>query len=230
MLRGHVTLLALLMLTACYDVEVEPGPAPGPVLAAGPYDLLVRDVVAMDCAEDPGVMRGQVLPAELAIGEEGVTFTFAGWVLRGSMEPGNLHVEGLVDASRPEPVEDDEVEETDEDDGDGDGDTDTDSGEEVVDEDDAREPVEHEGRPEGDPREPRASALLDATIREVELAEGSLFISVPDCEVELSVVIGRGGRPDHPHDDEPTEPPEEPREGEERPDEGEGGSDEGREG
>ncbi|MDP2305263.1 MAG: hypothetical protein Q8P18_04470 [Pseudomonadota bacterium] len=198
MLLRQVTVLALLLLTACSEVEIEPRPPAGAVLTAGAYDLVVRDVVAMSCDVDPGVMRGQVLPAELSLGREGVTFSFGGWVLRGAMEPGNLHVEGDIAASEPEPVP---VYEEDGDDSDG-------SEEEVVDEDDGREP-EEEGRPESDPRpESRGSALLDATIRAADLAEGSLFVSMPGCEIELSVVIGRGGRSDRPPGDEPSEPGE----------------------
>ncbi|MES2644449.1 MAG: hypothetical protein V4850_33490 [Myxococcota bacterium] len=210
MLIRRVTLLALLLLTACDEVELEPRPPAGPVLAEGRYDLLVRDVVAVECGEDPGVLRGQVLPAELLIGADGVSFSFAGWMLHGVMEPGNLHVEGYVEAGEPEPVEVEEEDEIDEGDSD-EGDTDS---VEAGGEDDGREAVEHEGRPEEDPRpELRASALIDATILGMELAEGSLFVSMPDCEVELSVVIGRGG-PGHP--DEPSEPPHDVEESDER--------------
>jgi hypothetical protein len=230
MLIRRVTLLALVMLTACEEVELEPRPPAGPVLAEGRYDLLVREVVAVDCGEDPGVLRGQVLPAELAIGADGVSFSFAGWMLHGVMEPGNLHVEGYVDAGEPEPVPVDEEDEIDEDDSDAD-DTDASDGDRGEDgdsveaggEDDGREAVEHEGRPEEDPRpELRASALIDATILGMELAEGSLFVSMPDCEVELSVVIGRGG-PRHPGEDEPSEPPHDgdaPEGSDDRPDAG----------
>lgn len=237
MLLRSMAVLALVCLPACDEVDLEPRPPQGALLEAGAYDLVVRDVVSIACDADPGVMRGQAVPAELARTASGgageVTFSFAGWSLRGVMEPGLLHVEGVV--AEPVPVEDGEVpDETDEDDSDG-GDTgseDTDTapseGEDVpVDEGDGREPAGGSRPPEG--REPRASALLDARIVEAELAEGSLFLSLPDCEVELAVVIGRGGGrpPVVGSEEEPSEPPSE---GEERPDEGgSGGTDEGRE-
>lgn len=220
MLSRPLSLLALLALVACD----EPGPDPvrpeGALLEPGRYDLLVRDVVATACDTDPGVVRGQAVPAELAMGRDGVSLALGDWVLHGAMEPGNLHVAGVLDEGgrEPEPVEDvdgdtdDEVEpgesEGEASEGD-DGDASEGEDEEHPEE---RDPVEPEDRPD---RDPRVSLLLDARILDPQLAEGSLFLSMPGCEVELSVVLGRGGRPDAP--EEPTHPP---REGEERPDEG----------
>ena len=206
----RVSLLALLALVACDEHAPHPDPAPAALLEPGRYDLLVRDVVAMACDADPGVMRGQVVPAELEVeAGGGVSLALGVWVLHGAMEPGNLHVEGLMGGVEPEPVDDEDgdVPVEVEDEGEAGGDGGDDSGD-----DGADEPPD---------REPRGSALLDARIRDAQLAEGSLFLSMPGCEIELAVVLGRGGRPS----DEPTRPPREEEPGEGGSEGGSGGDD-----
>ncbi len=216
----HVSVLAFLFLAACPDVILTPPThdqrPPRPLLEAGAYEVLVEDVVALSCPGVPrGELVGEVIPADLRVGEEEVVLDLGGWILRGEMAPGSLSLEGgaegIVYETEDDCVDVDYGEEVDPDGGERPDDGGTDdvdgaltSDEDVSEGEDREPPREDEDCGDEEPRPVETYASLEARILDAEHADGRLELSFEGCEMVLAVVMSRGdGAEPPPEEEEP---------------------------
>lgn len=154
-----------------------------PTLVEGAYSVAILSVQSFDCEADPRNLVGQSLPAYFEGAGDDVSMSVAGFSLSGSLNGGQLSVEGGMGEGGTEPGADEPVY------------TESGAAAEYEDEDEGREDredgdvEERERPPEDGPRRVESWMGIEAELYDTETAIGSLFIQVDRCSAEVKVAI-----------------------------------------